>query len=53
MLFILKNKQLLKKYTKIGEKIEGLMKINFESKPVYGDHDKYIKKNIYIYMQAV
>ena len=50
MSFILKNKQLLKKYTKIGEKIEGLMKINFESKPVYGDHDKYIKKKIYIYI---
>ena len=53
MSFILKNKQLLKKYTKIGEKIEGLMEINFESKPVYGDHDKYIKKYIYIYMQGV
>ena len=24
-------------------KIEGLMKINFESRPVYGDDDKYIK----------
>ena len=23
--------------------IEGLMKINFESKPVYGDDDKYLK----------
>ena len=53
MSFILKNKQLLKKYTKIGEKIEGLMKINFESKPVYGDHDKYIKKYIYIYAGSI
>ena len=25
------------------------MKINFESKPVYGDHDKYIKTKIKIY----
>ena len=48
MSFIVKNKQLLKKYTKICEKIEGLMKINFESKPVYGDHDKYIKTKIKI-----
>ena len=48
MSFIVKNKQLLKKYTKIWEKIEGLMKINFESKPVYGDHDKYIKTKIKI-----
>ena len=46
MSFIVKNKQLFKKYTKIREKIEGLMRINFESKPVYGDHDKYIKTKI-------
>ena len=49
MSFIVKNKQLFKKYTKIREKIEGLMRINFESKPVYGDHDKYIKTKIKIY----
>ena len=30
MSFIVKNKQLLKKHTKIWGKIEGLMKINFE-----------------------
>ena len=34
MSFIVKNKKLLKSYTKIWETIEGLMKINFESKPV-------------------
>ena len=34
---IVKDKKLLKSYTKIWETIEGLMKINFESKPVYGD----------------
>ena len=28
------------------ETIEEVMKINFESKPVYGDHNKYIKINI-------
>ena len=33
--FIVKDKQLLKKYTKIWKTIEGLMKINFESNPVY------------------
>ena len=43
MSFIVKDKKLLKKYTKIWETIEGLMKINFESKLVYGDDDKYIK----------
>ena len=53
MSFIVKNKQLFKKYTKIREKIEGLMRINFESKPVYGDHDKYIKTKIKIYGGSV
>ena len=43
MSFIVRNKQLLKKCAKIWEKTEELMKINFESKPVYGDDDKYIK----------
>ena len=40
MSFIVKDKQLWKNYTKIWEKIEKLMKINFESSPVYGDDDK-------------
>ena len=53
MSFIVKDKQLLKKYTKIWETIEGLMKINFESKPVYGDHDKYIKTKIKMYAGSI
>ena len=53
MSLIVKDKQLLKNYTKIWEKIEKLMKINFESKPVYGDDDKYIKTKMKKYMQAV
>ena len=40
------NKQLLKNYNKIWEKVEKLLKINFESKPVYGDDDKYINTKI-------
>ena len=47
--FIVKNKQLFKKYTKIWETIEKLMKINFESKPVYGEDVKYIKTKIKMY----
>ena len=39
MPFIVKDKRFFKKYTKIWETIEGLMKINFESKPIYGDDD--------------
>ena len=46
MYFIVKDKRLLKNYTKIWETIEKLMKINFENKPVYGDHDKYRKIKI-------
>ena len=53
MSFIVKDKQLLKKYTKIWETIEGLMKINFESKPVYGDDDKYIKTKIKMYADSI
>ena len=49
--FIVKDKQLLKNYTKIWEKNEKLMKINFESKLVYGD--KYIKTKIKIYAGSV
>ena len=30
----------------MGEKIEKVMKIDFESKPVYGDDDKHIKTKI-------
>ena len=44
--FTVKNKQTSKKYIKIWETTERLMKINFESKPVYGDDDKYIKTKI-------
>ena len=51
--FIEKNKQLLKKYIKIWETIEGLMKKLFESKPVYGDHDKYIKAKIKMYAGSI
>ena len=49
MSFRANNKQLLKNYNKIWEKVEKLLKINFESKPVYGDDDKYIKTKIKIY----
>ena len=32
-----------KKYNKIWEKVKELLEIDFKSKPVYGDDDKYIK----------
>ena len=47
--FRVNNKQLLKNYNKIWEKTENLLKTDFESEPVYGDDDKYIKTKIKIY----
>ena len=49
MSFIIKDKKLFKKYIKIWETIEGLMKITFESKPIYGEDVKYIKTKIKTY----
>ena len=49
MSFRANNKQLLKNYNKIWEKIEKLLKIDFESKPIYGDDDKYIKTKLETY----
>ena len=53
MSFIVKDKKLLKKYSKIWETTEGLMKITFESKPVYGEDVKYIKTKIKAYANSV
>ena len=53
MFFRVNNKQLLKNYNKIWGKIEKLMRIDFESKPVYGDDDKYIKTKIKIYADSI
>ena len=53
MPFKVKNKQLLKNYNKIWEKVEKLLKIDFESKPVCGNNDKYIKTKIKIYASSV
>ena len=43
-------KQLLKNCNKIWEKIEKSVRIDFETKPVYGDDNKYIKTKIKIYV---
>ena len=44
MYFKISNKQLLRKYYQIWKKVEKLLKIEFNSKPVYGHDEKYIKK---------
>ena len=45
--------KLLKKYTQIWKKLSSLMNVKFESEPVYGDNDKYIKTKIKIYGDKV
>ena len=47
------NRQLLKNYNKIWEKNEKSMRLDFESKPFYGDDDKYIKTRIKIYADNI
>ena len=46
MYFKIKNNRLLKKYTKICERVSILMNIEFDSEPIYGDNDKYIKAKV-------
>ena len=50
---MVKDKQLLKNYNKIWKKIEKLMSIGFDSKPVYGNDDKYIKTKIKTYEDSI
>ena len=49
MYFRISDKQLLKKFSQMWKRVEKLFKIEFDSKPVYGDDDKYIKTKIKIY----
>ena len=53
MSFRVNDNKLLKKYNKIWGKISNLMNIEFDSKPVYGDNDKYIKTKIKMYEDRV
>ena len=43
MSFKISDKQLLKKYNQLWKRVEKLLEIKFDSKPVYGDDEKYIK----------
>ena len=53
MPFKINDRKLLKKYNQIWKKVEKLLKINFNSEPIYGDNDKYIKTKIKIYGGSV
>ena len=48
MSFKVIDKRLLKKSTKIWEKISTLMNIKFYNEPVYVDSDKFIKTKIWM-----
>ena len=48
-----KDKKLFKNYNKIWKKIEKLMDIDFNTKPTYGDDDKYIKTKIKTYKDSI
>ena len=53
MSFKVIDKKLLNKYNKIWEKVEELLNVKFESKPIYGEDDKYIKAKIKSYKDKV
>ena len=46
MSFNVTDKKIIKKYTKIWEKISNLLDKEFDSDPVYGDNDKYINTKL-------
>ena len=46
MSFMIIDNKLFKKYNKIWERVGSLMNIEFDSEPVYGDNDEYIKKKV-------
>ena len=52
---MIKNIQLLKTYNKVWNKIEKLMKMDFNTKTNYGDNDddKYIKTKIKTYKDTI
>ena len=51
--FKVNDDRLLKKYTKIWGIVKIIMNIGFDSEPVYGDNDKYIKAKIKSYGDKV
>ena len=53
MSFKISDKKLLKEYNQTWKRVETLLKIEFNSKPVYGDDEKYIKTKIKIYGDSV
>ena len=53
MSFKVSDNKLLKKCNKIWEKVSNLLNIEFDSEPIHGDVDKYIKAKIKVYGDKV
>ena len=53
MSFKINDSKLLKKYNQMWKRVERLLKIEFDSKPVYGDNDTYIKTKTKIFNGCV
>ena len=53
MSFKVIDNKLFKQYANIWGKVSNLMNIEFDSEPVYGDYDKYLKTRINIYGDKV
>ena len=51
--FKVSDNKILKKYKNIWEKVVNLLTIKFDSEPIYGDVDKYIKTKIKTYGDRV
>ena len=51
--FRVDDSKLFKKYCKIWKTIKGLLGIEFDSEPVYGDTDSYIKRKVKMYDNQV
>ena len=49
MSFKVSDNKLLKKYSKIWERVSNLLSIKSDSEPVYRDNDKYISRVIWIF----
>ena len=53
MSFKVIDNKLLQNYTQIWKKVRNLLNIKFNSEPVYGDNDKYIKIQMKMYGDKV
>ena len=53
MLFKVTDNNLLEIYTEIWRRVNNLMNVKFDSEPIYGDVDKYLKTKIKMYKDRV